>query len=118
MKPFLAVSVFLLAAFSCGPYTRLQSVRREQIGATLSLSREEIAPEERWRVADARRDTIRVTDALGTRMYMMKTVRDSVSGEMVASDELDAAVVTARFRNVAERHGRPCGRSVRRDRDQ
>ena len=35
----------------------------------------------------------------------MKAVRDE-DGEMVAADVLDAAVVTARFRNVAERHGK------------
>ena len=36
----------------------------------------------------------------------MKAVKDEASGEMVAHEVLDAAVITARFRNVAERHGR------------
>lgn len=36
---------------------------------------------------------------------IMKAVRNE-DGEMVATDVIDAAVVTARFRNVAERHGR------------
>ena len=36
----------------------------------------------------------------------MKAVKDESSGEMVAHDVIDAAVITARFRNVAERHGR------------
>ena len=35
----------------------------------------------------------------------MRAVRDD-NGEMVANERLDAAVVTARFRNVAERHGK------------
>ena len=35
----------------------------------------------------------------------MKAIKDE-NGEMVAHDVLDAAVVTARFRNVAERHGK------------
>ena len=104
MKPVL-LALLLIAAVSCGPSKRLREVRRAQMGATLSLSREELEQERRM-IASSSRDTIRVTDALGTRMYLMKAVRDSVSGEMVASDVLDAAVVTARFRNVAERHGR------------
>lgn len=101
----ILVAGLLLAIVACGPSRRLQTVRREQLGATLSLSRKELE-EERRVIARATRDTIRVTDALGSRMYLMKAQRDSASGEMVATDVLDAAVVTARFRNVAERHGR------------
>ena len=36
----------------------------------------------------------------------MRAVRDEETGEMVATETLDAAVITARFRNVAERHGK------------
>ncbi len=36
----------------------------------------------------------------------MNAVRDDSSGEMVANETLQAARVTARFRHVAERHGR------------
>ena len=36
----------------------------------------------------------------------MKAIRDEESGEMVATETLDAAKVTARFRNIAERHGK------------
>ena len=34
----------------------------------------------------------------------MKAIKDE-DGEMVATDVISAAMVTARFRNVAERHG-------------
>ena len=37
---------------------------------------------------------------------LMNAVRDTETGEMVATDILSASVVTARFRNVAERAGR------------
>ena len=37
---------------------------------------------------------------------LMNAVRDTETGEMVAMDILSASVVTARFRNVAERAGR------------
>ena len=36
----------------------------------------------------------------------MKAIKDEESGEMVATDVIQAAKVTARFRNVAERNGR------------
>ena len=44
-------------------------------------------------------------DELG-QLYVMHAVQEESTGEMVATDVLDAAVVTAYFRNVAERHGK------------
>ena len=37
---------------------------------------------------------------------LMNTIRDEETGEMVASDVIQAAVITVRFRNVAERQGK------------
>ena len=51
------------------------------------------------------RDTITIKNAEGQDMLLMRAIKDE-TGEMVANEVLDAAVVTARFRNVAERHGR------------
>ena len=69
------------------------------------MSRNEVA-EERKVIASAPRDTITVTGENGETLLLMKAVRDEESGEMVAHDVINAAVITARFRNVAERHGR------------
>ena len=52
-----------------------------------------------------RADTLIVKDAEGNEMILMKAVKDE-NGEMVATDVINAAVVEARFRNVAERHGK------------
>ena len=52
----------------------------------------------------AQRDTFIVKDG-DREVLIMKAVKDE-EGEMVAHDVIDAAVVTARFRNVAERNGR------------
>ena len=41
----------------------------------------------------------------GREFIIMKAVKDE-NGEMVATDVINAAVVEARFRNVAERHGK------------
>ena len=53
----------------------------------------------------ARPDTLVVHDDDGREMIIMKAIKDE-NGEMVATDVINAAVVEARFRNVAERHGK------------
>ncbi len=50
-------------------------------------------------------DTLMVTGLDGKEVFIMRAVKDTASGEMVATEQLDAAMVTARFRNVAERNG-------------
>ena len=101
----ILILVFLLLAAACGPTTRLQTIEKKQLAASLALSRGELA-EERKVIASARRDTITVTGENGEQLLLMKAVKDEESGEMVAHDVINAAVITARFRNVAERHGR------------
>ena len=69
-------------------------------------------PEGRISVPDVKdlpvisRDTLKITDMDGREVLIMRAVRDEETGEMVATEQLTAAVVTARFRNVAERHGK------------
>ena len=100
----VAVVTFLL--FGCSTPTKLERVRNEHLRASLALSRNEAA-EERRVIRSGNRDTIRVRDASGeNELILMKAIRDEETGEMVANDVIDAAVITARFRNVAERHGR------------
>ena len=97
--------LFLLGAGCTGP-GKLQTIQNRQLAARLALSRSELA-EERKVIRSGSRDTLRVTDAQGgNELILMKAVKDEDTGEMVASEVIDAAVITARFRNVAERHGR------------
>ena len=51
-----------------------------------------------------RRDTLTVRDENGNEVFLMRAARDE-NGEMVASEELEASMVVAAFKNVAERHG-------------
>ena len=62
--------------------------------------------EEEKRIIASGRDTTTVTDENGNTLILMKAVKDEGTGEMVATETLDAAVISARFRNVAERHGK------------
>ena len=99
------VAMTLALLIACGPTGKLGHIRRQELAATLALSRNEI-DEERKVIAVSRRDTLTVKDDSGNTVLIMKAVKDDASGEMVATEVLDAAVITARFRNVAERNGR------------
>lgn len=101
----LAALILVFMAGGCGGPGKIQNLQTQKLSASLALSRGELA-EERRVIASAPRDTITVTGENGETLLLMKAVRDDDSGEMVAHDVIDAAVVTARFRNVAERHGR------------
>ena len=110
VRPFAAINALaaLVAAAalfsSCGQGRRVSLLEKEAARADLSLpSDRELAPLDMERPAE--RDTITVTDSEGREMILMNAVRDE-AGEMVAHDVIEAAVVTARFRNVAERHGK------------
>ena len=88
----------------CGPQGKLNHIRRESMAAQVVLADDRELPE----IAlgeEPRRDTMVVDDPDGNPVLIMRAVKDE-NGEMVATDVLQAAKVTARFRNVAERNGR------------
>lgn len=93
------------AVYSCATQNKLRSIRTEALGARISLP-ENLHPAVNRDFSDERiQDTIQVVDFDGRKMLLMNAVQDE-NGEMVAHDVIEAAVVTARFRNVAERHGK------------
>ena len=94
-----------LAVHSCATQNKLKSIRTESLGAQISLP-ENLRPAADLNLPDESiHDTIQVVDFEGKKMLLMNAVQDE-NGEMVAHDVIQAAVVTARFRNVAERHGK------------
>lgn len=102
---FLAV---FAAAVSCSTSSKLSRIRKSDLRIGLALPSEEdletyagIVPER-----GDRRDTLVIKDLEGREVYIMSAVQDEITGEMVATEQLAAAVVTARFRNVAERNGK------------
>ena len=106
MRTFPVLVVLLVLVSACGTQRKARTVREGRMTASLQLPRQaNYLPEYRGVTAPVR-DTLRVTDLDGREMILMKAVRDEQSGEMVAAEMLDAAMVTARFRNIAERHGR------------
>ena len=99
-----AAAVLAASIHGCGPSTKVRRLAQEAPAATLRLAKEETAAPE-VKLSSPHRDTLKVEDIDGKEVFIMKAYRDE-DGEMVANDVLDAAVVTARFRNVAERHGK------------
>ena len=101
----IAVALCAVLVFACSTPSKIDTVRTQNLQAKLALSRNEIE-EERSVIASGKKDTIRIKDdATGEETFIMHAIKDE-SGEMVANEVLNAAVITARFRNVAERNGK------------
>ena len=97
----------LLAAFllaGCGSQGKLERLRRQSLAAQMVIADEKELPEIAMG-GEPRRDTMVVEDPDGNEVLIMRAVKDE-NGEMVATDVIQAARVTARFRNVAERSGK------------
>ena len=94
----------LIIASSCGTQKKVRNLHLNAAKATLALAQEQDFIPDIRREMVAKRDTFTVKDG-DREILIMKAIKDE-NGEMVAHDVLDAAVVTARFRNVAERHGK------------
>lgn len=96
---FLLCATFLLGA--CSPYGKLESIRKGEVAMSISVPDEK--PLEDEPAADIVVDSIR--NSLAGEPFIMNAIKDTETGEMVATDVIRASTVTARFRNVAERMG-------------
>lgn len=105
MKKVILAILTIGSIAGCSSLRKIELVRREGTGATISLARESSVPGLEVNLKAQERDTLTVTGLDGETLLIMKAVKDE-DGEMVAHDVIDAAVVSARFRNVAERHGK------------
>ena len=101
----MMVAAFIVLS-SCSTqrkYKRLLTGQTDSV--MLNLSKEEsFIPE--IKNAQKSRDTLRVQGDDGQEILLLKAVKDEETGEMVATDVIEAATVTARFRNIAERRGK------------
>lgn len=102
----LILLVLIMAAASCATQRKLKEIQHGKVSEVqLTLSNDaSYLPE--MKVESVTRDTLKIKDDDGTDILIMKAIKDEETGEMVATDVIDAATVTARFRNVAERSGK------------
>ena len=98
-----ALSALALVA-SCSTQRKLNAIKNGNPSASLVLGKDVYVPEVKQ--AQTMRDTLRIKDDDGRELLLMKAIKDEATGDMVATETLDAAKVTARFRNIAERHGK------------
>lgn len=104
-----ALSVVCCLAFvsSCATQKKLQRLQNgetPQVQLTLGNQPDYLPKVDE--TSSVTRDTLKVKDDDGRELIVMKAIKDEESGEMVATDVIQAAKVTARFRNMAERNGR------------
>lgn len=92
--------LLILAVVSCTPYRKMQKIVSGEVGMVISVPDEKPLDEEKENV---KIDSIR--GSLTDEPIIMNAIRDNETGEMVATDVIDASRVVARFRNVAERAG-------------
>ena len=103
-----AIIMGLLAlTYSCSGPSKIQTVQEQEMRASIGLVE---MPEEILRSAqndntEEQNGEITLKDDKGKTVTLMKAEADE-NGEMVARDRIVASVVTARFRNVAERGGK------------
>jgi hypothetical protein len=94
-----------LAGFGCTSAKKLVAIKDGSLSAGLSLADESSLPQLDTLLGVIQRDTLKVKDLDGNEVLIMRAIKDE-DGEMVAHDVIDAARITARFRNVAEREGK------------
>ena len=105
----MKTSKLILAAFaaacalSCATPKKIDLIRSGSRTASLALP--ELSEEKVNRIRETKVEDLTVKGEDGRELHIMGAVRDSLTGEMVASEQLRPAVLVARFRNVAERLG-------------
>ncbi len=93
--------LLLVLAFSCTSYRKLDRIRTGSVRMGLGVSDEKVSDDESPEI-----DVDSIRGSLSDGPILMNAIRDSETGEMVATDVINASRVVARFRNVAERGGR------------
>ena len=98
---------FYLAVSSCSTQKKFKRILAGEVDSVqLNLSKEESFVPEIKDNSKKSRDTLKVQGDDGKEILILKAIKDEDTGEMVATDVLEAATVTARFRNIAERRGK------------
>lgn len=91
---------------SCGTSKRLKQIHRGELDSVAFNMPQKSAVPAQIQAQKFVQDTIIIKDAEGNETFLMKAIEDEETGEMVATEVLNAATVTARFQNLAERRGK------------
>ena len=97
--------ISILLVNSCSSMKRIERIREGEVALKLSVgddAGDDVDAEDDSQVQVVV-DSIR--GSLSDTPLIMKAIKDSETGEMVATDVINASKVVARFRNVSERAG-------------
>ena len=99
--------ILMVIISSCGTTKqRLKEINKGQLDSvSFNMPQKSAVPAE-IQAQKFVQDTIIIKDADGNETFLMKAIEDEETGEMVATEVLQAATVTARFQNLAERRGK------------
>ena len=97
-KLFLFVMALMVSA--CTSYTKVRQMKSGEVAMGLS-----VREDSEWEVQEEAHVMDTVVASVSEGPILMNAIRDSETGEMVATDVISASKVTARFRNVPERDG-------------
>lgn len=103
MRKIILTALLGILAVACSTQHKLNIIRESKLSSTLSLAEDSDIPELLYE--SAKRETMTVMNEDGKEILIMRASLDE-NGEMVANDVIEAAKVTATFRNVAERQGK------------
>lgn len=101
----LSAAMMLMLMVGCATQRKMKDLRESRSSAELTFMKDTFMPVLDSTSSSTVSDTLKVSGLDGKEVLIMKAVQDD-EGNMVAHDVLDAARVTARFRNIAERNGK------------
>ena len=102
----LLAALIMLLLSSCSVNRQIKALRAGQLDTVRFNMPKRSASPNAISTKNIAQDTIIVKDAEGNEQFLMKAIEDEETGEMVATEVLEAATVTARFQNIAERRGK------------
>ena len=105
-KATIIISICLLLTAGCSTARKIGNIKNSGTKAEISLSNEkgyDLQTEVIERGISP--DTLTVTGLDGERLFLMRSVVDS-AGNVYGSEDLSGVVITARFKNIAERGGK------------
>lgn len=97
--------LLIIATAGCGTSAKIEEIRTSQKSGEVAVNGD-TAPEFTTEVAslESEPDTLTVTGLNGEKLYLMRSAVDS-AGNTFATETLSGVVVSARFKNIAERGG-------------
>lgn len=101
----ITMLIVILLLPSCSVSRQLRALHKGQLDTiTFNMPKRNVSPNTIV-AKNIVQDTIIIKDIHGNDQFLMKAIEDE-SGDMVATEVLEAATVTARFQNIAERRGK------------